>query len=146
MIAAALLTMILGSAGAEDRECWYFAQNGEHDFEQTDAGYATCTENGYYVIECRQCGYYRKETTEKATGHKWVETHREEPGECSYGMIIEECSRCSQSRSKKTYPDGTLYRGIKDSDGVKELQMMLIDCGYLNDSMDGKFGKIPRPL
>ena len=175
-----VLTTVFWTANAEGKECWYYAQHGTHDYEQTDAGYATCTEDGYYVIECRQCGHYHREITEEARGHSfeqtelkyasctedgyfvgtcrncgakekeithrayghsWVETHREEPGINSYGIIIWACNNCSLTKSEKTYPDGTLYRGIKDSDGVKELQLMLIDCGYLNDKMDGIFGK-----
>jgi len=139
-----LLVFLLGMdrmALAEEKDCWYLAQNGVHDFEQTDFSYATCTEAGYYEIECRQCGYSRKEISMEATGHDWVVTHREEPGASSYGIIIEACNNCNLSRSEKIYPKGTLYRGIKDSDGVKELQYMLIECGYLNDKMDGVFGK-----
>ena len=178
--AAVLLLMALFSAAAEGKECWYFAQHGTHDFEQTDAGYATCTEDGYYVIECRQCGYNRREITEyanghsfeqtelvyatctqdgyfvgtckncgfkekeitrKAYGHNFVQTCREEPGSSTYGIITEECTNCGQIRSEKIYPKGTLYRGIKDSSGVKNLQQMLADCGYLNDKVDGVFGK-----
>lgn len=180
MSAAVLLLMMFATASGEANDCWYYAKNGTHDFEQTDAGYATCTEDGYYVVECRQCGYnhreitqyayghsfeqtelvyatcveegyfvgtcrncgYKeKEITQSAYGHDWVETHREEPSNCTYGIIIEECNNCNQSRSEKIYPKGTLYRGIKDSAAVKELQQMLIDCGYLNDKADGIFGK-----
>jgi len=180
MITAILLLTTLGTAMAEGKDCWYYAQNGTHDFEQTDVGYASCKQDGYYIIECRQCGYSHKEITEyarghnlvqtelvyasctqdgyfkgectecdytekeitqRAYGHNWVETHREMPGSSTYGIIIEACTNCNQTRSEKIYPDGTLMRGSKDSDGVKELQLMLIDCGYLNDKMDGIFGK-----
>ena len=179
LAAAAALAMLQVPAAAE-KDCWYYDQYGVHDFEQTDAGYASCTEDGYYVIECRQCGYNRREITEyaqghsfvqtelvyascvedgyfkgectkcgyvekeitqKAYGHNWVETHREEPSDCTYGIVIEECTNCDQSRSEKIYPEGTLYRGIKDSSAVKTLQRMLIDCGHLNDKADGIFGK-----
>jgi len=138
---ALVMAAMLLPARAEAKDCWYLETNGVHDFEQTDAGDATCTEDGYYVIECRQCGYYIRQVVMEATGHDWTVTHQEEPSDCSYGIIIQECNWCNASKSQKVYPDGTLMRGSKDSDGVKELQMMLIDCGYLNDSMDGIFGK-----
>jgi len=180
VLAILILTAALCAASASGKDCWYLEKYGTHDFEQTDAGYATCTEDGYYELECRQCGYnYReiteyatghsfvqtelkyvnctddgyfvgtctecgykeKEITQRATGHVWEVIHREEPGINSYGIIIESCKNCSADRSEKIYPDGALYRGIKDSDGVKELQLMLIDLGYLNDKMDGVFGK-----
>ena len=144
-IAAAVLAvgilMLFLTASAEENYCWYLEANGEHDFEQTDAGYATCEEPGYFVLECRQCGYYKKQTTGKAAGHDWVETHREEPGDGWIGIVIEACNNCSETRSQKLYAKGTLYRGVKDSAGVKDLQRKLIECGYLNDSADGVFGK-----
>lgn len=139
--AAVLLFMMLSMAVAEGKDCWYLAEHGTHDFEQTNACYATCTEDGYYELECRQCGHYLKETTQEATGHDWVVTHREEPGDCTYGIIIEECNWCNESKSKKIYPDGALYRGIKAPDSVRQLQSRLIDLGYLNDKADGVFGK-----
>lgn len=137
----AMLMAALWSASAEEKYCWALEQNGAHDYEQTDVGYANCTEDGFYVIECRQCGHYVRQTVMPATGHDWVVTHREEPGESSCGIVIQACNWCSESKSQKIYPEGTLKRGDKDSDGIKELQLMLIDCGYLNDKMDGAFGK-----
>ena len=140
-VAAVLLFMMLSMAAAEDKDCWYLSQYGDHDFEQTDAGYATCEEDGYYVLECRQCGLYRRETTQKPTGHKWKESYREEPTDYSAGIIVQVCSNCGESRKSTFYPDGTLYRGIKAPDSVRQLQSRLIDLGYLNDKMDGVFGK-----
>lgn len=139
MVAAFL--MIGMTAYAESKECWYLEENGEHDYEQTNAVYATCKEAGYYELECRQCGHYKKVKTEKAHGHEWTEIHREEPGDSYYGIVIEECNNCNETRSEKLYVKGTLYRGIKEPAAVKDMQKKLIDCGYLNDSADGVFGK-----
>ena len=137
LAAAAALAMLQMPAMAE-KDCWYYAQNGVHDFEQTDFSYGTCTEDGYYMIECRQCGYNRKEVTMPATGHSWEEVRRTEATDTSMGSVVQECTECGERKTTSFYPDDALYRGTKDSDGVKELQLMLVELGYLNDSIDGK--------
>lgn len=178
--ALTLLALILFSAAAEGSDCWYYAQNGQHDFEQTDFCYATCTEDGYYILECRQCGLNKKEITMAAEGHSWKVNKKVgascakegyEERECSVcgeeetrklkktghaygsweviipatsssmGMRAASCANCGNRVEEDFYPDGTLFRGTDDSDGVLELQLMLSDCGYLNDTIDGKFGK-----
>ena len=175
-----LFALILLPALAEERDCWYYAQNGSHDFEQTDFYSATCTQDGYYILECRQCGLNKKEVSMEAEGHSWTVSKKVSAGCDKEGYEERECSVCGEVSTrtlKKTghaygdweiiipatesamgtrrtacadcgewieedfYPDGALFRGTYDSDGVRELQLMLSDCGYLNDSIDGKFGK-----
>ncbi|MBQ3575210.1 MAG: peptidoglycan-binding protein [Clostridia bacterium] len=52
------------------------------------------------------------------------------------------CVDCGHTQKEEFYPEGTLYRSIKDEkEAVKELQTWLTDCGYLNDTIDGIFGK-----
>ena len=138
---ALLLTVTVWAGTAQAKECWYLAEHGEHDLEQTNVGYATCEEDGFYEVACRQCDYYHKEITQRAYGHTWKETHREQPTDFSAGLAIRKCSECGKTESTKIYPDGALYRGTKDSDGVMNLQLMLIECGYLDDVMDGQYGK-----
>lgn len=127
---------------AEGRDCWYYAQNGQHDFEQTNFYYPTCEKDGYYVLECRQCGLNRKEVTMEASGHSYGSWKIvKEATEASKGLQERSCSTCGAKSTREYYPDGALYRGCSDADGVKQLQQLLSDCGYLNDSIDGKFGK-----
>jgi len=180
--AVMLLSLLLClPASADANDCWYYAQNGRHDFEQTNFYYATCEQDGYYILECRQCGLNQKEISMPATGHDWQddglikqpactqkgtmqiccsvcgETGTKsvaktghaygsweillEAGDASKGTRMKTCSLCGDQVMEEFYPDDALYRGSLDSDGIMELQMMLVDCGYLNDSIDGVFGK-----
>ena len=72
--AACILLMLMPTALAKD--CWYEATYGDHDWEQVDVRLPSCESDGYYRLECRQCGENKKVVTEKATGHdrRLVET------------------------------------------------------------------------
>ena len=48
---SAMLALVLFPALAEGNGCWYYAQNGSHDFEQTDFHYAICTQCGLRQID-----------------------------------------------------------------------------------------------
>ncbi len=175
------LTILLQSSAFAEKDCWFYARNGYHDFEQTNFFYSTCTQDGYYIIECRQCGLSQKEITMPATGHQWEDHSVIQQPDCaragsmqtycsycgrsgtrtlkktehsygtwtitvpaaanSMGTRISSCFVCGNQKTENFYPEGTLYRGSYDSDGIMELQLMLVDCGYLSDSIDGKFGK-----
>ncbi|MBE5774257.1 MAG: peptidoglycan-binding protein [Clostridiales bacterium] len=55
---------------------------------------------------------------------------------------IRTCIMCGKENADEFYPEGTLYRNVKnEKQAVKDLQTMLTDCGYLNDKIDGVFGK-----
>ena len=218
LILASCLMLTCLSAAA-DGECWYYVKHGTHDFEQVDVMMPSCETDGYYLLECRQCGLNEKHVTEKAIGHTWkmVESvgatcdeegyekyvcqecdkartttfpklHHEwvdgevlEIATCSQeGCVRTYCSLChvnSNRRTAKTahkygnwnvtmnatdhsqgkrervcpvcgdkqaetfYPEGTLYRGMDQSDDVASCQQMLIDLGFLKDKADGMFGK-----
>ena len=94
--------LIVFSASAASSECWYEDQNGTHDFEQVDVRKVTCTEDGYYILECRQCGKNVREITEKAIGHKWQKVDSESyPPTCTQGgMTTYVCDNCSQIRTE----------------------------------------------
>ena len=94
--------LIVFSASAAYSECWYEDQNGTHDFEQVDVRKVTCTEDGYYILECRQCGKNVREITEKAIGHKWQKVDSESyPPTCTQGgMTTYVCGNCSQIRTE----------------------------------------------
>ena len=96
------LLLIVFSASAAYSECWYEDQNGTHDFEQVDVRKVTCTEDGYYILECRQCGKNVREITEKAIGHKWQKVDSESyPPTCTQnGMTTYVCDDCSQIRTE----------------------------------------------
>ena len=94
--------LIVFSASAAYSECWYEDQNGTHDFEQVDVRKVTCTEDGYYILECRQCGKNVREITEKAIGHKWQKVDSESyPLTCTQdGITTYVCDNCSQIRTE----------------------------------------------
>ena len=94
--------LIVFSASAAYSECWYEDQNGTHDFEQVDVRKVTCTEDGYYILEFRQCGKNVREITEKAIGHKWQKVDSESyPPTCTQGgMTTYVCDNCSQIRTE----------------------------------------------
>ena len=94
--------LIVFGASAAYSECWYEDQNGTHDFEQVDVRKVTCTEDGYYILECRQCGKNVREITEKAIGHKWQKVDSESyPPTCTQGgMTTYVCDNCSQIRTE----------------------------------------------
>ena len=96
-----LVLLIAFSTSAADSECWYEYQYGTHDFEQVDERKVTCTEDGYYILECRQCGKNVREITEKAIGHKWQKVDSESyPPTCTQnGMTTYVCDNCSQIRT-----------------------------------------------
>ena len=49
---------------------------------------------------------------------------------------------CFSAALAEKYPEGTLYKGMTGHTAeVKDLQQWLKDLGYLNDKVDGKFGK-----
>ena len=49
---------------------------------------------------------------------------------------------CFSAVLAEEYPEGTLYKGMKGhTDEIRQLQQWLKDLGYLNDKVDGKFGK-----
>ena len=64
------------ASAVADPDCWYEYQYGTHDYEQVDARKPTCTEDGYYLLECRQCGKNVRKITGNATGHSWKEVKR----------------------------------------------------------------------
>lgn len=93
-----LSVMLIFSAfiSAQAAGCWYYEKNGTHDFEQTNVGMPSCTTNGYYVIECRQCGYSETVITQYASGHTWGSPTYKEPTCTEKGYTKKECSICNE--------------------------------------------------
>lgn len=101
---------------------------------------ATCTKDGSRRVYCIDCGSMGTKTIKK--GHKygsWEVT--EEATDHSKGTHTRTCKRCGKEQSDTFYPEGTLYKNIKNKKAeVKDLQQMLKDLGFLNDKVDGIFG------
>ena len=118
---------------------WWDA-NG-HDWKDSKVlEEATCTKDGSMRTVCKVCGLSGTRKIEK--GHKygsWSVT--EEPTDHAKGTRTRTCKVCKKKQTESFYPEGTLYRNIKNKkDEVKELQQLLTDLGFLNDKIDGIFG------
>ena len=102
---------------------------------------ATCTKAGSMRTVCEVCGLSGTRVIEKS--HKYGEwTITEEATDHSKGTRTRTCRVCKKKQTEAYYPEGTLYKDIKGhSDEVKDLQQKLTDLDYLNDKVDGKFGK-----
>lgn len=102
---------------------------------------ATCVSGGKESVKCSRCG----KTTTRETGkiaHKYGEWNVAVAAtDSSVGTRTRKCADCGAEQTEQYYPDGTLYSGIGNKDAVKVLQTWLTDCGYLNDTIDGIFGK-----
>lgn len=97
-----LLLLLTGSGALAEGGCWYYYKNGTHDFEQIEVQLPTCTADGYYVLECRQCGYSLREITGKATGHAWRRVKNESvaPTCTTAGCTTYVCEECGQIRTE----------------------------------------------
>ena len=102
---------------------------------------ATCLEGGQVKVKCSRCGENAIRKTDK-TDHvygEWV--YSVAATDSAKGVRSSKCIHCGKERTEEYYPEGTLYRGIKDEkEAVKTLQTQLTDCGYLNDTIVGIFG------
>jgi len=102
---------------------------------------ATCKKAGSMRTICEVCGLSGTRVIEKS--HKYGDwTITEEATDHSKGTRTRTCRVCKKKQTEEYYPEGTLYKDIKGhSDEIKDLQQKLTDLGYLNDKVDGKFGK-----
>lgn len=102
---------------------------------------ATCISSGTEKVKCSRCNKITTRETD-TTDHKYGEWEISVPAtDSAKGQRARKCNHCGKEQSEEYYPDGTLYRGISDKEAVKVLQTRLSECGYLNDSIDGIFGK-----
>ena len=68
---------------------------GEHDWQEEDLRYATCTEKGQKGKVCRKCGKVTGKYDTDPLGHNWVPTPAVEPTQTSTGLTEGiHCSRC----------------------------------------------------
>lgn len=108
LLCCLVLLIVFSASAMADAYCWYEYQNGVHDYEQVDERKATCTEDGYYLLECRQCGKNIREITGKATGHEWQKVDNEfYPPTCTQdGLTTYVCGDCSQIRTESVRATG----------------------------------------
>ena len=102
LLCCLLLMAVFGVPARAESGCWYLYTYGAHDFEQTEMRLPTCTEAGYFLLECRICGHNELHMTDSATGHKWQKVDSESyPSTCTQnGMTTYVCDDCSQIRTE----------------------------------------------
>ena len=102
---------------------------------------ATCTKDGVMRTVCRVCGLSGTRKIER--GHQYgVWNVTEEPTDHTKGTRSRTCKICKKKQTETFYPEGTLYKDIKGhTNEIRELQTWLTELGFLNDKIDGKFGK-----
>ncbi len=134
------LTAVFWTANAEGKECWYYAQHGTHDYEQTDAGYATCTEDGYYVIECRQCGHYHRELTEDARGHSFEQTELKYASCTNDGYFVGTCRNCGAKEKEITQRayGHSWVETHREEPGINSYGIIIWDCNNCSQTKSEK--------
>ena len=74
---------------------------GAHTFVFTKNVAPTCTEAGYDLYTCRDCGTTEKRNSKPALGHKWDSgTVTAEPTETDPGTMTYTCTVCGQTRTE----------------------------------------------
>ena len=74
---------------------------GEHTFVFTKNVAPTCTEAGYDLYTCRDCGATEKRNSKPALGHKWDSgTVTTEPTEKDPGTMTYTCTVCGQTKTE----------------------------------------------
>ena len=81
--------------------CSYFDQYGVHNYLQVDFSYPTCTDYGYYKLECQTCHDVSYEYTDPL-GHDYVQTNYVEPTCTTPGEITVTCTICGSSLTVPT--------------------------------------------
>lgn len=102
LLCCLLLMAALGAPARAESGCWYLYTYGAHDFEQTEMRLPTCTEAGYYLLECRICGLNELHMTDSAIGHAWQRVGNESssPTCTKAGITTWVCDECSLKRTE----------------------------------------------
>ena len=101
---------------------------------------ATCTKEGERKHTCSVCGQTETEKVDKLP-HDFEEKILKETTDHSAGVKAKVCKACGLKEKEESFdPEGTMRRG-DSSEGVRELQQLLVDQNYLNaGGVDGVFG------
>ena len=123
LIAALALVLWLCAVPALAEDCWYYANYGAHDYEQVDVRKPTCTQDGYYLLECRICGKNKKETTQAAYGHDWRKTGETSATCTTRSTVSYECRNCNKTKTEKGSSLGHAYGAWQISQPAGDFSM-----------------------
>ena len=100
----------------------------------------TCTRTGEQERKCKVCGYVETRVLDKLP-HEYEWKVIVEATDHSAGTRARICRVCGYNGGEETFdPEGTLRRGDR-GEGVRALQQLLVDQGYLNaGGADGIYG------
>ncbi len=79
---------------------------GHHDYDMTDVKYPTCTEDGYYILKCKDCGHTKKEINGTATGCDYEDRGKQEPTCTAPGFHVYVCRECGDLYTEEIDPLG----------------------------------------
>ena len=88
-------------AGCSQTKTEVIPATGAHTFVFTKNVAPTCTEAGYDLYTCRDCGTTEKRNSKPALGHKWDSgTVTAEPTETDPGTMTYTCTVCGQTKTE----------------------------------------------
>lgn len=102
---------------------------------------STCSVVGKELVECTRCKQQSTRETELLPHNFSDWSIILEATDSAMGVRGRYCLDCTTEQTEEFYPDGTLFREIDSKEEVKVLQSRLTECGYLNDKIDGIYGK-----
>ena len=96
LLLAALL--IAAQSALAELPCSYYDAYGDHDWQQIDFSYPTCTDDGYVKLECATC--HKTDTiVQPAYGHSWEDTGGKAPTCTAEGWRVQQCVNCGETRN-----------------------------------------------
>lgn len=105
----------------------------EHDYMITVVE-ATCTEDGYTLYTCRNCGHSYRDNLVEALGHSWGAWTVTKAPDCEHeGVETRICSRCGESETRPVEAVGHTYTVTIVEPTCTEDGYTLYtceDCGY----------------
>ena len=108
------------------------------DWEETLA--ATCTREGEEARECEVCGHLDTRVLKKLPHSYGAWKVTVQTTDHSAGTRAKTCAMCGNAVTESFDPEGTLRKGAR-GDGVREIQQLLADQGYLTaGGVDGSYG------
>lgn len=123
---------------------------GDHDYDMTDVKYPTCTEDGYYILKCKDCGYTKKEINGTATGCDYEDRGGQDPTCTAPGFHSYVCRECGDVRTEDIDPlghdwkdDGVTYPDCENP-GLEK--MVCARCGEKWQSVISALGHTWKEL
>ena len=106
----------------------------EHTPVITEEKRATCTENGYRVYKCADCGDFIEKIFLLATGHNYVSSVEQELSCTEDGIIRYTCDNCSDTYTVETHGEHSYYVSDRRSATCTENGYVEYTCGNCGEA------------